>query len=185
MLRLEGFEVVGANGFEPSTSWSRTMKLNSINASSGVAYGTRGVISPLLVVPNSYPDSQNAVRDDFRVAEIGSEGFLLPLLRHAGAMRIRFSARVKTYTPRAITSQCASRITFPGPHTSRRRLHHGQPENVSRNRHRRGRPASVTTKSKTPAKITSKCQSSPLTAWPPKLRTGFSASKGAQSQIIG
>jgi hypothetical protein len=24
MLRLKGFEVVGANGFEPSTSWSRT-----------------------------------------------------------------------------------------------------------------------------------------------------------------
>jgi hypothetical protein len=26
MLRLEGFEVVGANGFEPSTSWSRTRR---------------------------------------------------------------------------------------------------------------------------------------------------------------
>ena len=29
--------VVGAKGFEPSTSWSRIMKSNSINASSGVA----------------------------------------------------------------------------------------------------------------------------------------------------
>ena len=31
MLRLQGFEVVGANGFEPSTSWSRT-KPNSIDS---------------------------------------------------------------------------------------------------------------------------------------------------------
>jgi hypothetical protein len=46
--------MVGAKGFEPSTSWSRTIKPNSINASSGVAYGTRKVISPLLVVPNLY-----------------------------------------------------------------------------------------------------------------------------------
>jgi len=49
-------EVVGAKGFEPSTSWSRTMKLNSINASSGVAYGTRSVNSPPFVVPNLYLD---------------------------------------------------------------------------------------------------------------------------------
>jgi hypothetical protein len=40
-------EVVGAKGFEPSTSWSRTMNLNPINALSGVAYGTRNFISPL------------------------------------------------------------------------------------------------------------------------------------------
>jgi hypothetical protein len=46
--------VVGAKGFEPSTSWSRTKYLNPINALSGVAYGTRNVISPLLVVPNLY-----------------------------------------------------------------------------------------------------------------------------------
>ena len=46
--------VVGANGFEPSTSWSRTRHLNPINALFGVAYGTRSVISPLLVVPNLY-----------------------------------------------------------------------------------------------------------------------------------
>src|SRR5229473_2060262 len=39
--------MVGANGFEPSTSWSRTRHLNPINALSGVAYGTRSVISPL------------------------------------------------------------------------------------------------------------------------------------------
>jgi hypothetical protein len=38
--------VVGANGFEPSTSWSRTKYLNPINALSGVAYGTRSIISP-------------------------------------------------------------------------------------------------------------------------------------------
>src|SRR5260370_28015175 len=46
--------LVGANGFEPSTSWSRTRHLNPINALYGVAYGTRSVISPLLVVPNLY-----------------------------------------------------------------------------------------------------------------------------------
>jgi hypothetical protein len=46
--------VAGASGFGPPTSWSRTMKLNSINALPGVAYGTRSVISPLLVVPNPY-----------------------------------------------------------------------------------------------------------------------------------
>jgi len=58
--------MVGANGFEPSTSWSRTRHLNPINALSGVAYGTRSVISPLLVVPNLYlaqklgkPDSES------------------------------------------------------------------------------------------------------------------------------
>src|SRR6266481_7640054 len=33
-------EVVGAKGFEPSTSWSRTRHLNPINALFGVAYGT-------------------------------------------------------------------------------------------------------------------------------------------------
>src|SRR5439155_22585838 len=49
-------EVVGANGFEPSTSWSRTRHLNPINALFGVAYGTRSVISPLSVVPRLYLD---------------------------------------------------------------------------------------------------------------------------------
>jgi hypothetical protein len=47
-------EMVGAKGFEPSTSWSRTRYLNPINALSGVAYGTRSVIFPLLVVRNLY-----------------------------------------------------------------------------------------------------------------------------------
>src|SRR6266850_7430002 len=46
--------MVGANGFEPSTSWSRTRHLNPINALFGVAYGTRSVIFPLSVVPNLY-----------------------------------------------------------------------------------------------------------------------------------
>ena len=54
--------MVGAKGFEPSTSWSRTMKPNSRNASSGVAYGTRSVISPLLVVPNLYLVAHDADR---------------------------------------------------------------------------------------------------------------------------
>src|SRR6266487_1679159 len=55
-------EVVGANGFEPSTSWSRTRCLNPINALFGVAYGTRSLISPLLVVPNLYLESQKAIQ---------------------------------------------------------------------------------------------------------------------------
>ena len=42
--------MVGAKGFEPSTSWSRTMNLNPINALSGIAYGMRSLISPLLIV---------------------------------------------------------------------------------------------------------------------------------------
>src|SRR5258707_13366479 len=49
-----GNKVVGAKGFEPSTSWSRTRHLNPINALFGVAYGTRSAISPLSVVPNLY-----------------------------------------------------------------------------------------------------------------------------------
>src|SRR5712671_1610089 len=47
-------ELVGAKGFEPSTSWSRTKYLNPINALSGVAYGIGSVISPLLIVRNLY-----------------------------------------------------------------------------------------------------------------------------------
>ena len=43
-------EMVGASGFEPPSSWSRTMNTNSINALSGVAYGMTSLISPLLVV---------------------------------------------------------------------------------------------------------------------------------------
>src|SRR6266852_8359493 len=54
--------MVGANGFEPSTSWSRTRHLNPINALSGVAYGTRSVISPLLVVPNLYLEFQKVIQ---------------------------------------------------------------------------------------------------------------------------
>src|SRR6266853_5801337 len=54
--------LVGANGFEPSTSWSRTRHLNPINALSGVAYGPRSVISPLLVVPNLYLARHSAIQ---------------------------------------------------------------------------------------------------------------------------
>src|SRR5229473_8688739 len=50
----------GANGFEPSTSWSRTRHLNPINALFGVAYGTRSVISSLSVVPNLYLEQNSA-----------------------------------------------------------------------------------------------------------------------------
>ena len=47
-------ELVGAKGFEPSTSWSRIKYLNPINALSGVAYGIGSLISPLVVVRNLY-----------------------------------------------------------------------------------------------------------------------------------
>jgi hypothetical protein len=50
--------MVGAKGFEPSTSWSRTKSLNPINALSGVAYGTQTFISLLLVVRNLYVNEQ-------------------------------------------------------------------------------------------------------------------------------
>src|SRR5258707_15352229 len=63
--------MVGANGFEPSTSWSRTRHLNPINALFGVAYGTRNVISPLSVVPNLYLE--------FGVNPGGKRGFLCSL----------------------------------------------------------------------------------------------------------
>ncbi len=60
--------VVGANGFEPSTSWSRTMKSNSINALSGVAYGTRSLVPPFLVVRSLY------------VAQVGQAQFATPIV---------------------------------------------------------------------------------------------------------
>src|SRR5258707_15672534 len=63
--------MVGANGFEPSTSWSRTRHLNPINALFGVAYGTRSVISPLSVVPNLYLE--------FGVNPCSERGFLCSL----------------------------------------------------------------------------------------------------------
>jgi hypothetical protein len=46
--------VVGAKGFEPSTSWSRTRATKILNALPGVAYGIQSLVSPLLVVPNLY-----------------------------------------------------------------------------------------------------------------------------------
>src|SRR5579859_2505675 len=46
--------MVKANVFQPATAWPCTRHLNPINALSGVAYGTRSVISPLLVVPRLY-----------------------------------------------------------------------------------------------------------------------------------
>ncbi len=46
--------MVGASGFEPPTSWSRTNQFNPITLYLGVAYGVRSVISPLLLVPDLY-----------------------------------------------------------------------------------------------------------------------------------
>src|SRR5258708_36889493 len=61
---MRNLELVGAKGFEPSSSWSRTKYLNPINALSGVAYGIGSVISPLLVVRNLYLGSRT-VRLDY------------------------------------------------------------------------------------------------------------------------
>jgi hypothetical protein len=47
--------MVGASGFEPPASWSRTSTAQILSALSGVAYGRRTLISPFLVVPNLYP----------------------------------------------------------------------------------------------------------------------------------
>ena len=44
-------ELVGASGFEPPSSWSRTMNTNSINALSGVAYGTEKPCFPSFSCP--------------------------------------------------------------------------------------------------------------------------------------
>src|SRR5258707_7865769 len=41
-----------------TTSWSRTKYLNPINALFGVAYGTKNVVSPLLVVCSLYVTKQ-------------------------------------------------------------------------------------------------------------------------------
>jgi hypothetical protein len=61
VCKLLVLKVVGAIGFEPTASWSRTRCLNPINALSGVAYGTRIVISPLLVVLNLYVENRVVV----------------------------------------------------------------------------------------------------------------------------
>jgi len=64
--------VVGASGFEPPTSWSRTRHLNPINALSGIAYGTRSVISPLLVVPKLYlPSGESRALNGFPISGCG------------------------------------------------------------------------------------------------------------------
>jgi hypothetical protein len=48
-------EVVGAKGFEPSTSWSRNSISKILKALSGVAYETKEATFLLSVVPNLYP----------------------------------------------------------------------------------------------------------------------------------
>jgi hypothetical protein len=100
--------MVGANGFEPSTSWSRTRHLNPKNALYGVAYGTRSVISPLLVVPNLYltPSFQKAIQklgrpDSESTSRLGEATF--------GTIRLL-------------------RIAASGPREERRSLVSGQPE---------------------------------------------------------
>jgi hypothetical protein len=46
--------MVGAKGFEPSTSWSRNSVPKILKALSGVAYETERADFPLSVVPNLY-----------------------------------------------------------------------------------------------------------------------------------
>src|ERR1700693_1375693 len=41
-MRVKGFEVVGASGFEPPTSWSRTSGQNHISRCPGVTYRFSG-----------------------------------------------------------------------------------------------------------------------------------------------
>ena len=41
-MRVKAFEVVGAKGFEPSTSWSRTSGKNHISRCPGVTYWCSG-----------------------------------------------------------------------------------------------------------------------------------------------
>jgi len=50
MSGLTMVTVVGANGFEPSTSWSRTRSQKILSALSGVASGLRAVSFPLSIV---------------------------------------------------------------------------------------------------------------------------------------
>jgi len=47
--------MVGAKGFEPSTSWSRNSVSKTLKALSGVAYVNDRASFPLSVVPKLYP----------------------------------------------------------------------------------------------------------------------------------
>ncbi len=53
--------VVGAGGFEPPSSWSRTTVTKILNALSGAACGIQSLISPLLVVPNLYLNASSEI----------------------------------------------------------------------------------------------------------------------------
>ena len=70
--------MVGASGFEPPTSWSRTNHVNPITLYLGVAYGTWRVISPFSVVPILY---LKRWQDSLDFAS--GEAHLVPLLRAA------------------------------------------------------------------------------------------------------
>ncbi len=60
-MRVKGFEVVGAKGFEPSTSWSRTSVAKILSALSGVASGLRTDILPLSIVRRSSVNLNDAI----------------------------------------------------------------------------------------------------------------------------
>ena len=86
--------MVGASGFEPPTSWSRTNQFNPITLCLGVAYGLRSVISPLLVVPNLYLTTR------VKSAELSRRGELE--FQRSGLMRnFRLAAMMSgaTHTP--------------------------------------------------------------------------------------
>ena len=63
--QLNPEEVVGAKGFEPSTSWSRNRAAKILKALSGVAYVNDRASFLLLVVPKLYPNESH-------VAKLGS-----------------------------------------------------------------------------------------------------------------
>jgi hypothetical protein len=55
--------VVGAKGFEPSTSWSRNSVPKTLKALSGVAYVSDRASFRLSVVPKLYPIMFDNVKD--------------------------------------------------------------------------------------------------------------------------
>ena len=57
--KMDWVKVVGAKGFEPSTSWSRNRVAKILKALSGVAYETKRADLPLSVVAKLYLELLN------------------------------------------------------------------------------------------------------------------------------
>ena len=52
LLNLRGIKLVGASGFEPPTSWSRTKNSKILSRFGGVAYGLKPLFFEPLIEPN-------------------------------------------------------------------------------------------------------------------------------------